>query len=134
MLPTAEHTPCRVLIVDDHHMVRQTLAFVMNVFKDLTLVGQAQNGLEAIHLCAATQPDIILMDLMMPEMDGVEAIRQIGAQFPSVKIVVLSSLGKDEPLAQAALQAGAAAHLNKQASIHDLIQTIRNLAQAKLVV
>src|SRR6478672_6244401 len=86
----------RVLIVDDHAVVRSGLAAFLEVFDDLELVGQAAGGQEAIYLCAQLQPDVVLMDLMMPDMDGATATRLIRQQCPKVQIIALTSFREDE--------------------------------------
>lgn len=120
----AETKQIRVMLVDDHDVVRRGLAVVLKAFDDLTLVGEAANGREAVHTCEAAHPDVILMDLVMPEMDGVTAIRTIRQTDPHVQIVALTSF-KDENLVQAALQAGAIGYILKNASIDELASTIR---------
>lgn len=117
-------TPIRVLLVDDHDMVRRGLAVFLQAFDDLDLVGEASDGAEALRLCAERQPDVVLMDLMMPEMDGVAATHAIRRQHPQVQVVALTSF-HDEGLAQAALRAGASSFLLKNASIDELARAIR---------
>jgi NarL family two-component system response regulator LiaR len=120
----AETKPIRVMLVDDHDVVRRGLAVVLKAFDDLILVGEAANGREAVHTCEAVHPDVILMDLVMPEMDGVSAIQVIRQDDPHVQIVALTSF-KDEHLVQAALQAGAIGYMLKNASIDELANAIR---------
>jgi NarL family two-component system response regulator LiaR len=120
----AETKPIRVMLVDDHDVVRRGLAVVLKAFDDLILVGEAANGREAVHTCKAVHPDVILMDLVMPEMDGVAATQIIRQADPHVQIVALTSF-KDEHLVQAALQAGAIGYMLKNASIDELASTIR---------
>ncbi|MBU0492110.1 MAG: response regulator transcription factor [Chloroflexi bacterium] len=117
----------RVLIADDHYMVRQGLAVFMNTFDDLELVGEAANGLEAIRLCADAHPNVVLMDLMMPEMDGIAATRAICQEYPNVRVVAMTSFS-DQGLAQEALQAGAVGHVLKNATIDELAAAIRAAA------
>ncbi len=81
-------TPIRVLVVDDHEIVRRGLKTLLAEFEEMEVVGEAENGLEAVQLAESAQPDVILMDLVMPEMDGVEAIRQISAKELNVHILV----------------------------------------------
>jgi len=116
--------PIRVMVVDDHTMVRQGLATFIKVFDDLEFAGEAANGQEAIDLCGKLLPDVILMDIVMPEMDGVTATRAIKQKYPGVNIVALSSF-KDEALVVNALQAGAIGYLMKNVSATELAQTIR---------
>ena len=116
--------PIRVMLVDDHTMVRRGLATFLEVFDDLELAGQAANGNEAIELCARLLPDVVLMDMVMPGMDGATVTRLIRQQFPTVQIIALSSF-KDEQLVQSALQAGAIGYLLKHVSADELAQAIR---------
>jgi NarL family two-component system response regulator LiaR len=114
----------RVMIVDDHDMVRKGLAVFLEAFDDLELVGEAANGREAVRLCAEVQPHVVLMDLVMPEMDGIAATRAIRQVCPDVKVIVLTSFG-DQDLVQRALQAGAIGYLLKNASIDEIAVAIR---------
>ena len=117
--------PIRVLIVDDHAMVRSGLAAFLGVFRDLESVGQAKDGRDAVRQCAELQPDVVLMDLMMPEMDGVAAIRDIHRAYPRMRIIALTSFAEDE-LVQSALQAGATSYLLKNVSHEELAAAIRS--------
>ena len=121
MTPTQ---PIRVLLVDDHTMVRRGLATFLMAFDDLELAGEAASGDVAIQLCAQVQPDVILMDIMMPGMDGVAATRAIRQQFPTVQVVALTSF-KEEGMIQGVLQAGAIGYLLKDVSAEELAQAIR---------
>ena len=114
----------RVMLVDDHTMVRRGLATFLKVFDDLVLAGEAASGEAAIELCGQVMPDVILMDLMMPDMDGATATRLIRQQFPKVQVVVLTSY-KEEKVVQNALQAGAIGYLLKDVSADDLARAIR---------
>jgi len=116
--------PIRVMIVDDHDMIRNGLTVFLEAFDDLELVGEAADGEEAIRLCATVRPNVILMDLVMPDMDGVAATRAIRQAYPAVQVIALTSFG-DQDLVQRALQAGAASYLLKNASIDDLAHAIR---------
>jgi NarL family two-component system response regulator LiaR len=116
--------PIRVLLVDDHTMVRRGLATFLQVFDDLELAGEATNGHEAIQLCAELAPDVVLMDMLMPAMDGAEATRLIRQQFPAVQVLVLTSF-KEKQLIQNALKAGAIGYLLKDVSADDLAHAIR---------
>jgi NarL family two-component system response regulator LiaR len=117
-------SPIRVLLVDDHTMVRRGLATFLQVFDDMELAGEAAGGEAAIQLCDRIRPDVILMDLVMPGMDGVEATRAIREQFPTVQVIALTSFKKGE-LVQNALQAGAIGYLLKDVSADELAQAIR---------
>ena len=119
-----EGTPIRVLIVDDHDMLCEGLAAFLNGFPDLVMVGEASSGVEGIRLCQELQPDVVLMDLVMPEMDGVTAIKAIHEAQPEVKIIALSSFSEDK-LVRTALMAGATSYLLKNVSADRLADAIR---------
>jgi NarL family two-component system response regulator LiaR len=116
--------PIRVMLVDDHTMVRRGLATFLKVFDDLELAGEAASGQAAIELCGQVLPDVILMDLMMPDMDGATATRIIRQNFPKVQVVALTSF-KEEQVVQNALQAGAIGYLLKDVSADELARAIR---------
>ncbi len=116
--------PIRVLIVDDHAMVRRGLAAFLKAKPDLLLVGEAANGGEAITLCERLQPDVVLMDLMMPGMSGAEATRVISGRWPEVRVIALTSFG-DKETVRDALAAGALSYLLKNVSAEDLAEAIR---------
>ncbi len=116
--------PIRVLIVDDHAVVRSGLSAFLMVYDDLEMVGAAANGAEALRMCDKFQPDVILMDLVMPGMDGAAATRVIRAQHPNVQVIALTSF-KEEELVQGALQAGAIGYLLKNVSADELAGAIR---------
>ncbi len=116
--------PIRILIVDDHAVVRSGLSTFMLAFDDLEPVGQASTGGEAIAMCERLDPDVVLMDLVMPEMNGSDATRTIRARWPDVQVIALTSF-KDEELVQGALQAGAVGYLLKDISADDLAEAIR---------
>lgn len=114
----------RVMIVDDHNVVRSGLGAFLAVMPDLELVGEAENGAEAVARCAFLQPDVILMDLVMPVLDGVAAIQQIRAQHPAIQLIALTSF-HDNALVQNALQAGAVGYLMKNVTAAELAAAIR---------
>jgi NarL family two-component system response regulator LiaR len=114
----------RVMLVDDHTMVRRGLATFLKVFDDLDLVGEAASGEAAVQLCAQVLPDVVLMDLMLPGMDGATATRLIRKQFPKVQVIALTSFKKQE-MVQNALQGGAIGYLLKDVSADDLARAIR---------
>ncbi|MEJ2734051.1 MAG: response regulator transcription factor [Anaerolineae bacterium] len=116
--------PIRVMIVDDHSMVRRGLATILRVKADLELVGEANNGREAMQMCNEVQPDVILMDLVMPEMGGAEATQLIREQCPNIQVIALTSFQEKE-LVREALQAGAISYLLKNVSADDLAAAIR---------
>ena len=117
--------PIRVMLVDDHAMVRKGLATFLKVFDDLQLAGEAESGETAIQLCGEVLPDVILMDMVMPDMDGATATRVIRQQFPQVQIIALTSF-KEGELIQNALEAGAIGYLLKDVSADDLVRAIRS--------
>jgi two-component system, NarL family, response regulator LiaR len=123
-------TPISVLIVDDHAMVRRGLAAFLKAKPDLLLVGEASNGGEAISLCERLQPDVVLMDLMMPGMSGAEATKVIVNRWPAVRVIALTSFG-DKELVREALAAGALSYLLKNVSAEDLAEAIRSAASGR---
>ena len=116
--------PIRVMLVDDHTMVRKGLATFLKIFDDLQLVGEAEGGAAAIKLCAEVSPDVILMDMVMPDMNGAAATRAIRKQFPHVQVIVLTSF-KEGDLVKNALEAGAIGYLLKDVSADELVRAIR---------
>jgi NarL family two-component system response regulator LiaR len=114
----------RIVAVDDHQVVRGGIKYVLLSYDDMELVGEAHSGEDAVRLCQQVQPDVVLMDLMMPGMDGVETTRAILAQCPHAQILVLSSF-HDADLVPRAMQAGAIGYLLKGVSNQDLVEAIR---------
>jgi NarL family two-component system response regulator LiaR len=119
-----EPNSIRVLIVDDHAVVRTGLKFFVQAFDGLELVGEAASGEQALRLCEQIQPDVVLMDLVMPGMDGVAATRAVRQRYPDIQIIALTSF-RDEELVQGALAAGAIGYLLKDVSADDLAAAIR---------
>ena len=120
----------QVMLVDDHNVVRSGLATFLRAYDDLELVGEARNGLEAVNLCRQKKPDVILMDLMMPEMDGIAATRAILADYPEIKIIAMTSF-EDEQLVQGVLRAGAISYLLKNVTSDELAKAIRDAVSGK---
>jgi NarL family two-component system response regulator LiaR len=112
------------MLVDDHAVVRGGLKFFLLGFDDMELVGEAESGKEALQLCAKVQPDVILMDMMMPGMDGATATEAIRERYPQVQVVALTSF-QEEDLVQNALRAGAIGYLLKDVSADELAEAIR---------
>ena len=123
-MKTPATKPIRVMLVDDHTMVRKGLSTILKVFDDLQLAGEAENGSVAIKLCSEIQPDVVLMDMVMPDMDGATATRIIRQQFPQVQVIVLTSF-KEGELIKNALEAGAIGYLLKDVSAEELAKAIR---------
>ena len=117
----------KVLIVDDHSLVRMGLASLFGYQKDFVVAGEAEDGEQAVRLARETKPDVIVMDLMMPGMDGVEATRQIRAERPDAHILILTTFGTSADVARA-IAAGAAGAIMKDASNDELLAAIRTVA------
>jgi len=117
--------PIRVMLVDDHTMVRKGLGTFLNAFDDMLLVGEAENGTSAIKLCGEVLPDVVLMDMVMPDMDGSTITALIREKYPQVQIIVLTSF-KEGDLIKKALEAGAIGYLLKDVSADDLARAIRS--------
>ena len=120
----------QVMLVDDHNVVRSGLATFLRAYEDLELVGEAKNGLEALNLCHQKKPDVILMDLMMPEMDGIAATRAILADYPDIKIIAMTSF-EEEELVQGVLAAGAISYLLKNVTADELAKAIRDAVSGR---
>lgn len=125
-----EEKPIRVLLVDDHEMVRRGLATMLRAFDDMDLVGEAEDGKQAIHLCAQLMPDVVLMDLEMPVIDGIAATNTIHKRFPNIHIIALTSFSEKE-LIRDALKAGAIGYLLKNVPIQQLVDAIRAAYKGK---
>ena len=126
------HNPIRVVLVDDHSLMHRSVDAILGASPDIKLVGQAANGQEGIALCEQNQPDIVLMDVVMPIMDGIEATKVLHERFPSVKVLVLSSF-QDHESVYTMLRNGAVGYLTKSSLSEDLIETIRAAFQGKMV-
>ena len=117
----------RVLIADDHKIVRMGLAALLATENDLQLVGEAEDGVEAVQLAASLKPDVVIMDIMMPKKDGVDATRETLAASPGTKVLLLTSYGTSNSVAQA-IDAGASGALMKTADDAQIVSVIRRLA------
>jgi len=122
--PIQPAKPIRVMLVDDHDVVRRGLSVFLSAFDDMELVGEASNGQQAVQLCEQIQPDVILMDIIMPKMDGIEATRLIRLANPTVQIVILTS-SKEEDMVKTALQVGAVGYLLKNTTFDEMARAIR---------
>lgn len=125
-----KQAPIRILLVDDHDMVRRGLAVFLLAHDDFAMVGEAMNGKEAVEQCAELQPDVVLMDLMMPVMDGVSAIKIIREKYPQIQVIALTSFS-EEKLVESALKAGAIGYLFKNVSVDELAGAIRAASQGQ---
>jgi two-component system, NarL family, response regulator len=126
----SQDRPIRLLITDNHPVVRQGLTTILEQESDMTVIGQAGNGREAVEMFRQQQPDVTLMDLRMPEMNGVDAIKAICAEFDSAAIVVLTTFDGDEDIYRG-LQAGAKGYLLKDAGTEELLAAIRTVARGQ---
>lgn len=123
----------RLLIVDDHKVVRNGLKIFISLFDEMELVGEAKNGQQAFELCIQHQPDVVLMDLIMPVMDGPTAIKAIRERFPAIQIIALTSF-EEEELVQRAMAAGAISFLYKDVEEEELISAIRAAHEGRSVM
>lgn len=123
----------KILLVDDHTVVRSGLSKFLMVNKDLKLVGEASDGAEAVQMVALHKPDIVLMDLMMPGVDGITATREIHQKYPKVKVIALTSFA-EQNMVQGALQAGAISYLQKNVSAKELGIAIRSAYEGKMTL
>jgi NarL family two-component system response regulator LiaR len=120
----------QVLLVDDHNVVRSGLATFLKAYEDLQLIGEAKNGREAVNLCHEREPDVVLMDLIMPEMDGIAATHAILADHPDIKIIAMTSF-EEEELVHGVLAAGAISYLLKNVTSDELAKAIRDAVAGK---
>jgi DNA-binding NarL/FixJ family response regulator len=123
----------RILVVDDHHVVRQGLVALLNIIPDIDVVGEASDGLQAIELHKTLQPDITLMDLQLPTLGGVEAILKIRANDPAARFIVLTTFDGDEDIFRS-LQAGAKAYLLKGMTVDELVSTIQAVHSGRTLI
>jgi NarL family two-component system response regulator LiaR len=122
----------RVVLIDDHFTIHNIVSTLLKQTPDIALVGQGANGQEALDLCERVQPDIVLMDVVMPVLDGIEATARLSERFPSVKVLVLSSF-QDHESVYAMLRNGAVGYLTKDTLSQDLAETIRTTFQGNMV-
>ncbi|WP_293124349.1 response regulator transcription factor [Microcoleus sp. bin38.metabat.b11b12b14.051] len=124
------NTPLRILLADDHPILREGLALILDNQTDMTVVGEASNGREAVEVFRQLQPDVTLMDLRMPEMGGVEAIVAIRTEFSTACIILLTTYDGDEDIYRG-LRAGAKSYLLKDASTQEILSAIRQVCTGK---
>jgi two-component system NarL family response regulator len=129
----APSTPARVLLVDDHALLRTGVANIINHEPDLQVVAEAGNGVEAIDAYERHHPDVTLLDLRMPLMEGVEAVRRIRERDPGARVIVLTTYDTDDEISRA-LKAGAKAYVLKDISADDLIACIRDVLAGKIYI
>lgn len=127
---SSQNQKIRVLLVDDHAVVRQGLRMFIEMQDDMEVVGEGANGLEAVEMAARLNPDVILLDLLMPQMDGVEATQKIMRQAPQARVLILTSFGEDDKIFPA-IRAGAQGYLLKDIQPRDLVQSVRETFQGK---
>ncbi|MCB0032520.1 MAG: response regulator transcription factor [Anaerolineales bacterium] len=125
--------PIHLLLVDDHRHIHQAVEIILGEAEDITLVGQASNGRDALLLCKQLRPHIILMDVVMPIMDGAEATKEILTHYPETKILVLSSY-QDHESVHTMMHNGAIGYITKNALTHELIPTIRTAFNGNMVL
>jgi DNA-binding NarL/FixJ family response regulator len=123
----------KILLCDDQAVIRDGLEMLLNLEKDFQVIGAAQDGAEAVELAAQKQPDLILMDLKMPIMNGIEATREIHAKFPNIKILVLTTYDDDEWVFDA-IRAGASGYLLKDTPRQKIVEAIRGTVEGKSFV
>lgn len=125
--------PIKILLVDDHTVVRSGLSKFLMVNKDMKLVGEASDGAEAVQKVSLYKPDVVLMDLLMPGMDGITATREITRKYPQVKVIALTSFA-EQNMVQGALQAGAVGYLQKNVSAKELGNAIRSACEGRMTL
>ena len=123
----------KILIADDHPVVREGLSAMLDKEQDIQVVGEAENGVEAVSKAKALKPDIVLMDLRMPQLDGVEAMRQIRTENPGIKFIVLTTYDNDEYIFKG-IEAGARAYLLKDAPREELFKAIRAVYRGESLI
>jgi NarL family two-component system response regulator LiaR len=127
-MPSTDKT--RLLIVDDHKVVRNGLRVFISLYDEIEVVGEAKNGQEALEQCATHQPDVVLMDMVMPVMDGPTATRLIREQFPEVQVLALTSFDEEE-IVHRAIEAGAVGFLYKDVEEEELVGAIRSVREGR---
>jgi len=123
----------RILLADDHTVLRQGIAQALELQSDMSVVAQASNGAEAVSLVEQHRPDVALLDINMPELDGVEATRQITAKWPETGVIILTMYRRDDYIFEA-IKAGASGYLLKEVELSELVRAVRAVAQGEAVI
>ena len=123
----------RVILADDQELIRESLSFVLNAQADIDMVGIATNGREAIELVRREKPDVVLMDIRMPEVDGVECTRLIKEAYPQIRVIILTTFDDDEYVF-GALRYGASGYLLKGVSVAELANAVREAAKGGSII
>jgi len=123
----------RVMLADDHTVLRQGIAQALELQQDMTVVAQASNGVEAVKLAKQHQPDVALLDINMPQMDGVEATRQITAELPETGVIILTMYRRDDFIFEA-IKAGAGGYLLKEVELSELVKAVRTVARGEAII
>lgn len=121
----------RVVLVDDHRMVRQGLIYFLSMQREIVVVGEAETGEQALEIIAALRPDVVLLDLMLPTIGGIDVLRELHKNYPEIDVIILSSFVDDEKVKQA-IQCGAAGYLMKDVDPDELVQAIRSARRGEL--
>lgn len=129
----SDSNPIRVMIVDDHLMVRDGLRVFLSIYDDIKVVAEADDGEQAVALCRGVMPDVVLMDLLMPNMDGIEATRRIRSEDESIQVIALTSFAEQE-LVEKAFRAGAISYLMKDVHSDKLAETIREAKRGRSTI
>lgn len=129
----SDSNPIRVMIVDDHLMVRDGLRVFLSVYEDIKVVAEADDGEQAVVLCRGERPDVVLMDLLMPNLDGIEATRRIRSEDDSIQVIALTSFAEKE-LVEKAFRAGAISYLLKDVHSDKLAETIREASRGRSTI
>jgi NarL family two-component system response regulator LiaR len=129
----SDSNPIRVMIVDDHLMIRDGLRVFLSIYEDIKVVAEADDGEQAVLLCRGERPDVVLMDLLMPNMDGIEATRRIRSEDDSIQVIALTSFA-DQELVEKAFRAGAISYLMKDVHSDKLAETIREARRGRSTI